>query len=43
MSIEQVAPECARMVDLDQAVEWLGSGFGACGAWLGKSMEEGII
>ena len=28
MPIEQVAPECARLVDLDQEVEWLGSGFG---------------
>ena len=27
--IEQVAPECARLVDLDQEVEWLASGFGA--------------
>src|SRR5262245_23619635 len=24
MPIEQVAPECARLVDLNQAVEWLG-------------------
>src|SRR5207253_1259171 len=28
MPIEQVAPECARLVDLQQEVEWLGSGFG---------------
>jgi hypothetical protein len=29
MPIEQVAPECARLVNLDQEVEWLASGFGA--------------
>ena len=35
MPIEQVAPECARLVDLDQEVEWLASGFGADGSALG--------
>jgi len=35
MPIEQVAPECTRLVDLDQEVEWLGSGFGADGTALG--------
>jgi hypothetical protein len=29
MPIEQVAPEYARLVNLDQEVEWLASGFGA--------------
>jgi hypothetical protein len=29
MPIEQLAPDCARLVDLDQEVEWLASGFGA--------------
>ena len=35
MPIEQVAPECARLVDLQQEVEWLGSGFGADATALG--------
>jgi hypothetical protein len=30
--IELVAPEWARLVDLDQAVGWLASGFGADGS-----------
>ena len=32
MPIEQVAPEFARLIDLEQEVEWLGSGFGADGS-----------
>ncbi len=35
MPIEQVAPECARLVDLQQEVEWLGRGFGADATALG--------
>ena len=35
MPIEQVAPEFARLIDLEQEVEWLGSGFGADGTALG--------
>ena len=35
MPIEQVAPECAGLVDLQQEVEWLGSGFGADATALG--------
>jgi gluconolactonase len=35
MPIEPVAPECTRLVDLDQEVEWLGSGFGADATALG--------
>ena len=34
MPIEQVAPEFARLIDLEQEVEWLGSGFGADGTAL---------
>jgi gluconolactonase len=35
MPIEQAVPECARLVDLNQEVEWLASGFGADGSALG--------
>jgi gluconolactonase len=35
MPIEQVAPEFARLIDLEQEVAWLGSGFGADATALG--------
>ena len=33
--IEQVAPELQRLINLEQEVEWLGSGFGADATPLG--------
>lgn len=35
MPIEQVAPELQRLINLEQEVEWLGSGFGADATPLG--------
>jgi len=35
MPIEQVAPELTRLIDLEQEVQWLGSGFGADATPLG--------
>jgi hypothetical protein len=35
MPIEPVAPRLERFIDLDQAVEWLASGFGGDGRAMG--------